>query len=163
MKVLKVIKERRSVRSFQRKEIPKEILEDLVDCGRLAPTAINIQPWEFIVVREREMLRKVADITDYGKFIAEASACVIVVCKDTKYYLQDGSAATENILLAAEDYGVGSCWVAGDKKRYAAEILELVGVPPGYRLVSLIALGYPKSKPKPEKRSLKEVIHWEKF
>ena len=85
------------------------------------------------------------------------------VIKDAKYYLEDGSAATENILLAAEEYGVGSCWVAGDKKRYTAEILELVGVPTGYKLVSLIALGYPKSKPMSEKRGLKEVIHWEKF
>jgi nitroreductase len=86
-----------------------------------------------------------------------------ILCRDTKYYLEDGSAATENILLAARAHGLGSCWVAGDKKPYAAEIYRLVGAPPGYKLISLIPIGYPAESPEKSKRPLSDVLHWEKY
>ncbi|MGA3166096.1 MAG: nitroreductase family protein [Terriglobia bacterium] len=74
--------------------MPRMIIEDIVDRGRLAATAINIQPWEFVVVTDPGMLRRIATTTDYGKLIADAPVCVLVLCSDTKYYLEDGSAAT---------------------------------------------------------------------
>jgi len=163
MDAIEVLKTRRSVRAYKAEPVPRKIIEDVIDCGRLAATAVNIQPWEFVVVTEPAMLRKIADITDYGKFIADASACVLVLCAETKYYLEDGSAATENILLAARAHGLGSCWVAGDKKHYAPDICRLVGAPRGYRLVSLIPIGYPVETPEPAKRPLAEVLHWEKY
>jgi nitroreductase len=163
MDAIEVLKTRRSVRAFQGEPVPKEIIEDIVDCGRLASTANNVQPWEFVAVTESGMLRRIASITDYGKFIVEASVCVLVLCKDTKYYLEDGSAATENILLAARAHGLGSCWVAGDKKPYAAEFCRLVGAPQGYKLVSLIPIGYPAESPEKSKRPLSDVLHWEKY
>lgn len=163
MDALTVLKERRSIRRFQRKEITKDIIEDIVDCGRLATTAVNIQPWEFIAVTDAGVKRKIADVTDYGKFIAQAPLCIVVFCRDTKYYLEDGCAATENILLAAKAYGLGSCWVAGDKKRYAEDIRKLLNVPERYKLVSLIAIGYPAESPSPSKRSLQEVLHWDRW
>jgi nitroreductase len=163
MDAIEVLKTRRSVRAYRSEPVPKKILEDIIDCGRLAATAINIQPWEFVVVTEPAILHKVAGITDYGKFIAQAAACVVVLSKDTKYYLEDGSAASENILLAARAHGLGSCWVAGDKKLYAHDICRLVGAPSGYRLVSLIPIGYPAEVPEQPKRPLAEVLHWEKY
>ncbi len=140
MDAIEVLKTRRSVRTYKGEPVPIRIIEDIVDCGRLAATAINIQPWEFVVVTDPGMLRRIAMTTDYGKFIADALVCVLVLCRDTKYYLEDGSAATENILLAARAHGLGSCWVAGDKKPYAAEICRLMGAPEGYKLVSLIPI-----------------------
>jgi len=113
----------------------------------MAATANNMQPWEFVVVADPGMLRRIATTTDYGKFIVDAPACVLVLCRDMKYYLEDGSAATENILLAARAHGLGSCWVAGDKKPNAAEICRLVGSRQGYKLVSLIPIGYPAENP----------------
>jgi nitroreductase len=163
MDAIEVLKTRRSVRAYRRESVPKKIIEDIVDCGRLAATAVNIQPWEFVVVTDSEMLRRIAEITDHGKFIAEAPACVLVLCEDTKYYLEDGSAATQNILLAARAHGLGACWVAGDKKPYASEICRLVGAPRGYKLVSLIPLGYPAESPEQVKRPLSDVLHWEKY
>jgi nitroreductase len=109
------------------------------------------------------MLRRIANITDYGKFIADALVCVLVLCRDTKYYLEDGSAATENILLAALAHGLGSCRVAGDKKPCAAEVCRLVGAPQGCKLVSLIPIGYPAESPQKSKRPLSDVLHWEKY
>lgn len=163
MDAIEALKTRRSVRAYKREAVPREVIEDLVDCGRLAATAINIQPWEFVVVTNPEMLRKIAQTTDHGRFIVDAPACVVVLCQDTKYYLEDGSAATQNMLLAARAHGLGACWVAGDKKPYGGQILKLIGAPPGYKLVSLIPLGYPAEQPEKAKRPLGQVLHWERF
>ena len=163
MHAIEVLKTRRSVRAYIDAPVPREIIADVIDCGRLAATAVNIQPWEFVVVTNRELLRSIAQTTDHGKFIADAPVCVVVLCEDTKYYLEDGSAATENILLAARAHGLGSCWVAGDKKPYASDICRLVGAPPGYKLVSLIPMGYPAESPEKPKRPLSDVLHWEKY
>ena len=163
MEAIEALKTRRSVRAYTREPVAREVIEDIVDCGRLAATAVNIQPWEFVAVTKPGMLRSLANATDYGNFIADAAVCIVVLCRDTKYYLEDGSAATENILLAARAHGLGSCWVAGDKKPYAAEICRLVGAPPGYKLVSLIPIGYPAESPKIAKRPLADVLHWEKY
>ena len=159
-----VLKTRRSVRSFRTTPIPKEILEDIIDCARLAPTGRGVQPWEFIVITNAESRERIAEIADYGSFVAEAPACVAVFCADTKYYIEDGAAATENILLAAWAHEVGSCWVAGDKKEYCDEIRTLLDVPDGFKLVSLVALGYPDQPPaEKKKRSLDDVLHWERW
>ena len=163
MDAIEVLKTRRSVRAYTRAPVPRKIIEDIVDCGRLAPTANNVQPWEFVVVTDPELLRRIAVITEYGKFIADAPVCVVVLSRDTKYYLEDGSAATENILLAARAHGLGSCWVAGDKKPYASEICRLVGAPRSHKLVSLIPIGYPAESPEKSKRPLSDVLHWEKY
>ncbi len=88
----------------------------------------------------------------------------MVFCQDTKYYLEDGSAATENILLAATDLGLGTCWIAGDKKEYCGEVAALLGVPSIFKLISLISVGWAVREPLQRKRrSLDEVLHWEKF
>jgi nitroreductase len=163
MDAIEVLKTRRSVRAYSSEPVPRKIIEDIIDCGRLAATANNLQPWEFVVVTEPEMLRRIADTTDHGKFIDQAGACVLVLCKEAKYYLEDCSAATENILLAARAHGLGSCWVAGDKKAYASDICRLVGAPRGYKLVSLIPMGYAAETPVQTKRPLSDVLHWEKY
>jgi nitroreductase len=164
MEALEAIKQRRSVRKFRADSVDRALLEQLVDCGRLAPTAMGKEPWEFVVVTEADMRKRIAGTTDYGKFIAEAPACVAVFCKDVKYYLEDGCAATENILVAAAALGLGACWVAGDKKGYAEKVRRMLGVPEGYRLVSLLPVGHPADRPAgKQKRSLEAVLHWEKF
>jgi nitroreductase len=164
MDALTAIASRHSTRKFTPKAIPKDVLEKIVDAGRLAPTARNEQPWEFVVVTDRGVLARIAEISDTGKFIADAGACIAVVCKATKYYLEDGCAATENILVAATALGIDSCWVAGDKKPYCQNILGLLGVPPQHNLISLLALGYGDGQPKTYvKRGLDRVLHWERF
>ena len=87
MEAIKVLKTRRSKRKFLPKPVPKKIVEDIIDCGRLAPSAINIQPVEFIVVTKEEIRKRIAEMTDYGRFIAEAPVCIVVFSHQTKYYL----------------------------------------------------------------------------
>jgi nitroreductase len=163
MDAILALKKRRSVRSYTTAPVAPAVLEDIVDCARLAATAINLQPWEFVAVTERGVLERLAAATDYGKFIASAAACIVVACRDTKYYLEDGSAATQNLLVAAHAYGLGSCWVAGDKKAYADDVLAVVGAPAGMKLISLVALGHPAEEPSKPKRELGKVLHWQHF
>jgi len=163
MEAIQALKTRRSKRKFLATPVPKKLLEEIIDCGHLAPSAVNIQPVEFIVMTEMQLKKKVAELTDYGRFIAQAPVCIAVFSRDTKYYLEDGCAATENILLAAHAQGLGACWVAGDKKLYAEKVRQLLGAPQNFKLISLIPLGYSEEQPSPAKRKLKEVIHWEKY
>jgi nitroreductase len=164
METMEGIRSRRSIRQFERCEVPRELLEQLVDAGRLAPTANNLQPWEFVVVTDESVKNRIAATTDHGKFIADANALIAVFCKDTKYYLEDGCGATTNILLAATGLGLGTCWVAGDKKPYCQKVMNMLAVPPGHKLISLIAVGYPLGPPpKVAKRALPELLHWDRF
>ena len=164
METFDAMSSRVSVREYQQKPIPKDSLEKLIDAGRRAPTARCVEPWEFIVITDKAILQKLGEIATSGSFIKDATAGIAVFCKETKYYLEDGCAATENILLAAANLGLGACWIAGDKKPYTAVVAELLGVPQDFKLISLISLGWPKGKPKQvKKRTLKDVIHWERF
>jgi len=163
MDALEAIKTRRSVRKYKAESVPREVLKNLVDAGRLAPTARNEQPWEFVVVTEAERRKRLAALATHGKFIGEAPACIVVLCKRSDYYLEDGSAATTQIMLAATALGLGTCWVAGDKKDYAPAVVKAVGAPAKYRLVSLIAVGYAAETPAPGKRGVNDVLHWETF
>ncbi len=163
MDAIEAIKTRRSIREYLPDPVDKSVIEDIVDCGRLAATGMNEQPWEFVVVTDLEMRRKLAELAEYGKFIDQAPVCIVVICQDAKYYIEDGSAATQNMMVAARAHGLGSCWVAGDKKPYADKIRELVGAPIGHRLLSLISIGNVKAEPSPPKRSLDDVLHWEQF
>jgi nitroreductase len=163
MDCIEALKTRRSVRAYTGEPVSRSVIEDIIDCGRLAATAINIQPWEFVVVTDRQTLRAIAAAADYGAFIAQAAVCVVVLCKGTKYYLEDGCNASQNMLVAACAHGLGACWVAGDKKPYAEKIRRTVGAPDGFKLVSLLAIGHPAEESHKEKRPLAEVLHWEKF
>jgi nitroreductase len=153
-----IIKSRRSIRRYQEKSIPQKDIDDILNCAGLAPTAINIQPWLIGCVTDRTLLKKLADTADHGKFIKDAAACFAVFCeKGQKYYLEDGCAATMNIIYACAAKGIGTCWVAGDKKAYANDVRKLLDVPEQYTLVSLIPAGYPAEQPKPAKKETREV------
>jgi nitroreductase len=122
MDAVLALKSRRSVRSYKIDPVPQRIAEDIVDCGRLAATARNRQPWEFIVVSDTSVRRQLAELIETGRFLTDAPMCIVVLCKDTKYFLEDGSPAIENILVAARAHGLGSVWVAGNKKPYAETV-----------------------------------------
>ncbi len=164
METLKAIALRASVREYTDEPVKKELLEKLVDSGRMAPSARAVEPWEFIAITDKTKIGDIASIAPNGKFLGGAQAAIIVICADTKYFIEDGCAATENILLRAADLGLGACWIAGDKKPYAQDILRMLNAPTETKLVSIISIGWPKQNPSPHKsRSLKDVLHWEGF
>jgi nitroreductase len=164
MDALEALKTRRSVRKYEKKPVPREILSEIVDCARQAATARNVQPWSFVVVTDPTALKALAGATGVnGPFIADAGACVVVLSEDTKYFLEDGCAAVQNLLVAARARGLGSCWIAGDKKPYAETIRQFVGAPASQRLIAIVPVGWPAEHPQPAKKSLDAVLHWERF
>ena len=165
MDIKETLKSRRSSRNFSSKQVPSEILNQIIDVARYAPTARNIQPWEFIIITDKptkDSIHKLA--SKNAPFLKDAPACIAIFCKDTKYYLEDGSAVTTYILLMAHSLGLGSCWVAGDKKEYAEHVREILSLPNEFRLVSLVALGYSQGDMSlVNKRKCEEVVSWQKF
>ncbi len=161
---INMIRDRRSIRNFSDKPIDKRILEEIVDCARLSPSARNIQHWVFLVVTEKENLSKLSGIVNWGPFIKDATAC-IVVCgrKDVKRHVEDCCLASENIMLAAKSLGVGSCYVAALKKDIE-QARNLLNVSENYEIVCFIPLGYFEKNPEPhDKKRMEEVIRWERF
>ena len=163
--IIEAIRTRRSVRRLRRGPVPREALETIVDCGRLAPTSNNRQTWDFVVVTEDETLRRLGALATYGRFIADSTAC-IVVCGDPSnrsVYL-DGAAATENMLLAIHSMGLASCWVQAMDKDYNPAVMELLGIPDHLVLVALVPVAHSTGDVRtPSKRSLSEVLHWERY
>jgi nitroreductase len=159
-----IIKSRRSIRRYQEQDIPQKDLDDILTCAHLAPTAINIQPWLIGCITDKALLQKLAETADHGKFIKEAAACFVVFCeKGQKYYLEDGCTAAMNIIYACAAKGIGTCWVAGDKKTYVNDVRKLLDVPEKYTLVSIISAGYPAEQPKPTKKPLNEVTFKDRY
>jgi len=163
MDAITCLKTRRSIRTYTADAVPAAVIEDLVDCARLAPTAMNRQPWTFVVVQEATTRARIAELTGHAAFIAQAPVCVAVFCEDGDYWVEDGSAATLNLLNAAHAHGLGACWVAGHPLDYAGPIARLLGAPNGHALLSLVAIGHPAEDPHPDKRSLADVIRWELY
>jgi len=162
-----IIKGRRSIRNYKDEPIPLEAIEQAMECARLAPTARNGQPWLFGVTDNKETLEKLGELASHGKFIAGAPACFAIFgLRDEKFYVEDCSAATQNLMLGLWAYGISSCWVAGDKMEYNEAVRELMKVPPEYTLVSLIPAGYPAMGEKmvpPQKKSFKDVTFKETY
>lgn len=150
---------RRSVRKFSSKKIDKEVVKKILYAGQRAANARNDQNCFFYAVLNQERRNEIKKLCiNNGPFIDTASLCVCIFSKD-KYYLEDGSAASQNILNAAHSFGLGSVWVAGDKKDYADEIRKLLKVSDEYKLVSIIVIGYSDGETKlTPRKPLEEVI-----
>jgi nitroreductase len=159
MEALEAIQKRRSVRKFTGDIIPRADLEKIVDAGRLAASGSNRQPWEFIVVTDREIIDQ---LTVVGKWMREAGAIIAVVLDPySHWWLEDGSAAIENMLIASTALGYGSCWVEGDALPREEEFKTILYIPKGKRLLALIPIGVPAEWPTVEKRPLESVLHWQ--
>ena len=162
MDTFETINKRRSVRNFTGDPVPLKDLEKIVDAGRLAPTGSNRQPWDFIVVTQNDIIQRLSKV---GAWSADAGAMIIVVMDpSSKYWIEDGSAAIENMLLAATALGHGSCWLQGNAKPHEAEFKHLLNIPDHLKLLTLIPIGVPVAWPgDKQKKPLEEVLHWETF
>jgi nitroreductase len=170
--VMANIFQRKSVREYTGKPAGREQLVDLVKAGMAAPTARNRQPWQFVVVVEKEPLAKLAAGLPYAKMLASAGAA-IVVCGDLDIaragetedlWMQDCSAATQNILLAAESMGLGAVWTAAypyeDRMKAVVDVLNL---PQHIVPLNVIPVGYPVGNEKPKDKWKPERLHWNSF
>jgi len=163
MDLFDVIQGRASVRSLKPVDIPREDIERVLDAGRRAPSGLNVQPFSFIAVTDKETIRKLAAPQ---AFIAEASALIAIVADSeaSKYWLEDISAAAAQMLLAIHALGYVSCWVEGTLLRKEEEMKKLLGVPDHLRLMIFLPIGAPAgSVQQSSKKSLDELVRWETY
>ncbi|MDH5200413.1 MAG: nitroreductase family protein [Candidatus Bathyarchaeota archaeon] len=173
MRIPDIIRERKSVRAFTAQEVSDEEAETLVEAACLAPSAGNLQPWEFVVVRDPGVKNRLVDAAHGQSFISEAPV-VFVVCAvpgrsasgygsrgRELYCLQDTAAAVQNLLLTATANGLGSCWIGAFDEGRAADAL---GLPEGVRPVAIVPVGYPAESPRQRpRRPVKQVTHWDRW
>ena len=161
MDTLEAIRKRRSVRRYKSGDIPRADLETIVDAGRLAPTGYNRQPWDFVVVTQKSSIGNFKMIYTWLETVS--ALIVVVMDRTSNWWVEDGAAAIENMLLAATALGYGSCWVEGDAMPYEGTIKSLLDIPSDLHVMAVVPIGIPAEIPKPSKMSLQEVLHWEKF
>jgi nitroreductase len=169
METLKAILTRRSIRKYSTKNIPEEYYEVMLKAAMHAPSGRNRQPWHFILVNNREILKKIAEVSPSWKMLEEA-ASAIVVCGDLNleesesFIIQDCSAATQNILLAAHELGLGSVWLGVHPREDRLEpIREILHIPAHIIPVSMVSLGSPdEDRDQPDRYNL-ERIHQDRW
>ncbi|UCC38448.1 MAG: nitroreductase family protein [Candidatus Aminicenantes bacterium] len=191
MSLYELITARRTIRQFKSEPLPRDILERLVNAARLAPSAANLQPLEFIVVDKEELKKQLFPCLKWAAYIApegnpkpghEPVAYIVILINSQvreKGYEYDAGAAIENMILTAWELGVGSCWLLSVERNEIQKILE---IPASYNIDSVLALGYPDESPLEEemedsikywkdgdgrlhvpKRKLKDIIHFNRF
>ncbi len=169
---ISVIHQRKSVRKFTTQELDKETLTQIVKAGMAAPTAANKQPWAFVTITDRKILDQLADNLQYAKMLKTAPAAIIVIGlpqealpgKDAEYWIQDCSAASQNILLATEALGLGAVWtgVYPNIERVSFVQKEL-GLSEEQIPLNVIALGHPDGNFKAQDKFKAEKIHWNRW
>ena len=169
METLKAILTRRSIRKYSEKNIPEEYYEILLRAAMHAPTARNRQPWHFIIINDRGILNELAEISPSWKML-ETAASAIVVCGDLdledseSFIIQDCSAATQNILLAAHECGLGSVWLGvHPREDRFLPLKQILQIPDHVVPVSMISLGTPgEDKEHPDRYNI-ERIHLDRW
>ncbi len=145
MEVFEAIRKRHSVRAYRPSRVPKEKLERILEAGRLAPSAGNIQPWHFIVVTDQQKRNKLSK-GRYAKFLRE-SPVVLVGCGDKRaspnWYVVDTTIAMQNMVLTATGEGLGTCWIGSFNEN---QVKELLSIPQRFTVIALLALGYSRKK-----------------
>lgn len=167
-----MIFKRTSVRQYKSELVSKADLELILKAGMAAPSAMNIQPWEFVVVQKRENLNKIMAIHPYSQMLKEAPLAIIVCANvekaayegfaDKKYWIQDCSAATENIMLQAVELNLGSVWLGTyPKEEVYKPIAETFNLPENIIPITIIAIGHPNGEVHPKNKFDKNKIHYE--
>lgn len=162
MDVMRAIMSRCSVRRYEREELPRKVLVELLEAARLAPSGMNRQPWELVVVTDQERKRALVPICNNQRFIEDCSAFIAGVDDPgQKWERVDLAIALDHLSLAATERGLGTCWIgAFDRDRLA----EFLSVPSGRKVTVCMTVGYPAESPRPRpRRGLDELVHWEHY
>lgn len=169
METFEAILKRRSIRRYTGKDITEEQIKRLLEAAMAAPSAHNSQPWEFVVVRDKEMRNKLSKVHQYAWMCAGAPL-VIAVCGDKGdiQWIEDCSAATENILITAAEIGLGGCWIAARGTKYSGRddeqvIRGILGIPDTIGVLGMLSLGYPDEEKAPRTQYTEDKVHWEKY
>jgi nitroreductase len=167
MDVSEAIQKRRSVRKYQTRNIENDKLDRVLEAGRLAPSARNLQEWRFVVVRDGGRRKRLAEAAKGQTFVGEAPVVIAACATVTDYVMTCGqltypidlAIAVEHMVLAAAAEGLGTCWIGAF---YEEEVKKVLNIPPEVRVVALLPLGYPDESPAPRPRKeMKEIVAFE--
>ena len=169
MNVFEAIKKRRSIRSYQPRQIPDDVLNRVMEAARLAPSAKNRQEWRFIVVRDADTRRRIVEATNNQVFAGTAPVILVFCATEDEYVMRCGqkggpidvSIAFSYVTLQAVEEGLGTCWIGSF---YEDKLKDILGIPDGARVIGITPLGYPAEEPaaKP-RRQIDEVVSFDKW
>jgi nitroreductase len=169
MTVFEAIKTRRSIRSYDDRPIEEEKLLRVLEAGRLAPSAKNRQEWRYVVVKDRELRKKLAVAANNQYFLTEAPVIIVGCATLVNYVLSCGqpaytidlSISMDHMTLQAVEEGLGTCWIGSFKED---EVKKLLDIPDDMRVVELMPLGYPKFLPEAKSRlELDEIVSYNRW
>ncbi len=161
--VLEAIRNRRSIRKFTDQEVPKEMIKEILEAGRWAPSGRNNQPWRFIVVTDDEEKSKLSECTKFGSIIKRAKVLIVVFLDKQSVYhyvkdCQGVGACIQNMLLAIHSLGLGGVWL-GEILNQAEKVCDILGVDKNrYELMAVVAIGYPAKGSSSSRKDLKELM-----
>jgi len=163
MQVFEAIKTILAVRSFQNNPVPPDVIQRIVEAAHLSASSMNLQPWHFIVVENRETLEKLGSLATYGPYIAQAALAVVVLIEKSTYSVSDASRAIQSMVLTAWEAGVGSNWVGF----FGLDgVGQLLGVPDELDVLAIVPFGYPVQsigKGNKKRKQLTEITSSECF
>ena len=166
MSILKVIKERRSVRRYKTEPIPEDVIHRVLEAARFSPSGKNLQPWKFILVQDESLKHRLVEACIKQKFIAEAPV-IVVACgfpdrcysrmgNYMKSWAVDVAVAVEHLVLQAQEEGLGTCWIGAFEEK---DVKSILNVPDGVKVLALTPLGYPAENPAFRgRKSLEEIV-----
>ncbi len=164
MEVFEAVRTVLAVRNYEERAVPSVTVRRIIEAGRLTASSMNGQPWHFILVEDRNTLRKLAELARSGPYIAEASVAIVVaIDKTVRFAVSDASRAIQSMVLTAWSEGVGSNWVGF---LGLTEVQALLAVPDDLEVLAVLPFGYPaqaRGKGKMQRKSLSEVVHRERF
>jgi len=169
VQTIDAILSRRSIRRFTDECIPQDNLVTILKCACAAPSAMNNQPWYFLVITQKETLLKIASFHPYASMMKEATVAIVILLREPEnssrmYMAQDASACIQNILLAAHDLGYGAVWLGVyPHKERMAEAQKHLEIPDEFTPFAVVALGVPKEEKGPRNNYQENRVFWESF
>lgn len=169
MDIFEAILKRRSIRKYKDQEIPDYLIRDLLKAAMYAPSAMNYQSWQFVVINERRKLEEILEIIPHAEMLKSAQAAILIcgdlsLDKNIDYLQQNCSAATQNLMLWAHGVGLGTCWIGVyPVEEIVSGLKTLFNLPEYVIPISLVSLGYPAENPIADERFKTEKIHFNKW
>jgi nitroreductase len=161
--VFDCVRARIETRDFKPDPVPEAVLQKLLEAGRWSPSQRNRQPWHFIVIQERDILRQLAAMAPSGAYLADAPLAIAVVTEGARLPLVDGTRAISSMQLVAWEEGLGSCWIGGIERD---GVKRLLGLPEACELITVLPFGYPTDAAKrlrKRRKPLAQMAHRERF
>ena len=164
MDTLEAIRTLLAVRQYRETPVPADVVRAIVEAGRLSGSAMNAQPWHFIVVQDRRTLERLGAVATSGPYVAQAACAIVVAVARTKFAVSDASRAIQSMMLAGWAHGVGSNWVGFVGGLDGVK--PILGIPDSLDVVAIVPFGYParpRSKGRKARKPLAQVAHRERY